>query len=248
MSGHSKWATIRRKKEKVDAARGQVFTRLIREITISARLGGSNIDANARLRSAVDAAKAANMPADNIERAMKKGAGELEGQILEEIRFEGYGPGGVAVLVECVSDNRNRTTSDVRHVFTKRNGNMAEPGAVAWMFERKGYLTLDTAQGSEDEILEIALEAGADDVKGDGTIWEVFTPPEDLYKVKGGMEAKGKKIGSAEISYIPKTTVKVEAEHAKALFNLIDAFEELDDTQRVYANFEVDDAVMESLR
>jgi YebC/PmpR family DNA-binding regulatory protein len=248
MSGHSKWATIRRKKEKVDAARGQVFTRLIREINISARLGGSNIMANARLRSAVDAAKAANMPADNIDRAIKKGAGELEGQILEEVRFEGYGPGGVAVLVECVSDNRNRTTSDVRHVFTKRNGNLAEPGAVAWMFERKGYLTLDTAQGSEDEILEIALEAGADDVKGDDTIWEVFTPPEDLYKVKGGMEAKGKKISSTEISYIPKNTVKVEADHAKALFNLIDALEELDDTQRVYANFEVDDAVMESLR
>jgi YebC/PmpR family DNA-binding regulatory protein len=247
MSGHSKWATIRRKKEKIDAARGQVFTRLIREITISSRLGGTSPESNARLRSAVDAAKAANMPADNIDRAIKKGAGELEGQIIEEVRFEGYGAGGVAILVECVTDNRNRTSGEVRHCFSKRNGNMAEPGAVAWMFDRLGYLSLDRTQGSEDEMLEIAIEAGAQDVKGDDNVWEVFTPPEDLYKVKSGIEAKGKKVTSAELSYIPKNTVKVEAEHAKALFGLIDALEELDDTQNVYANFDVDDAVMEAL-
>jgi len=247
MSGHSKWATIRRKKEKIDAARGQVFTRLIRELTIASRLGGTNPDANARLRSAIDAAKAANMPSDNIDRAVKKGAGELEGQVLEEIRYEGYGPGGVAVLVECVSDNRNRTASEVRHVFTKRNGAMAEAGAVAWMFERRGYLTLEADQGSEDEIMEIAIEAGADDVRGDGTVWEVFTVPEDLYKVKAAIEQKKKKVSSAEISYIPKNTVKVEADKAHSLLNLIDALEELDDTQHVYANFEMDDSVMESL-
>jgi len=247
MSGHSKWATIRRKKEKVDAARGQVFTRLIRELTIASRLGGSNPMSNARLRSAVDAAKAANMPSDNIERAIKKGAGELEGQILEEVRYEGYGPGGVAIIVECVSDNRNRTASDVRHVFTKRNGNMAEAGAVAWMFERRGYLTLEADQGTEDEIMEIAIEAGADDVRGDGTVWEVFTSPEDLYKVKAAIEARKKKVSSAEISYIPKTTMKVESDKAQSLVNLIDALEELDDTQHVYSNFEMDDSVMESL-
>ena len=247
MSGHSKWATIRRKKEKIDAARGSVFTRLIREINIAARLGGSNIEANARLRSAVDAAKAANMPSDNIDRAIKKGAGELEGQVLEEIRYEGYGPGGVAILVECVSDNRNRTASEVRHTFTKRNGSMAEAGAVAWMFERRGYLTLEGDQGSEDEIMEVALDAGAADVSGDATLWEVYTTPEDLYKVKGAIEARGKKISSAEISYIPKNTVKVGADHARPLLALIDSLEELDDTQHVYSNFEIEDSVMESL-
>jgi YebC/PmpR family DNA-binding regulatory protein len=248
MSGHSKWATIRRKKEKIDAARGSVFTRLIREINIAARLGGSSIEANARLRSAVDAAKAANMPADNIDRAIKKGAGELEGQVLEEIRYEGYGPGGVAILVECVSDNRNRTASEVRHTFTKRNGAMAEAGSVAWMFDRKGYLTLEGDQGSEDEIMEVALEAGAVDVSGDDTLWEVYTSPEELYKVKGEIEAKGKKISSAEISFIPKNTVKVGADHARPLLALIDALEELDDTQHVYSNFEIEDSVMETLR
>jgi YebC/PmpR family DNA-binding regulatory protein len=248
MSGHSKWATIRRKKEKIDAARGQVFTRLIRELTIASRLGGSNMDSNARLRSAIDAAKSANMPADNIDRAIKKGAGELEGQILEEVRYEGYGPGGVAILVECVTDNRNRTASEIRHVFTKRSGSMAEAGAVAWMFERKGYLALEGDQGTEDEIMEIALEAGATDVQGDDTIWEVFTLPEDLYKVRAEIETKGKKVTSAELSYIPKNTVKVGADGAKSVLALVEALEELDDTQHVFANFDIEDSVMESLR
>jgi YebC/PmpR family DNA-binding regulatory protein len=248
MSGHSKWATIRRKKEKIDAARGQVFTRLIREITIAARLGGSNPDANPRLRSAIDAAKASNMPADNIDRAVKKGAGELEGQVYEEAIYEGYGPGGVAILVECVTDNRNRTVGEVRHAFSKRNGTMAEAGAVAWMFERKGVITLEGDQGSEDEIMEIALDAGAEDVRGDETLWEVHTAPELLYKVKAGIEASRKGVSSAGIQYVPKNTVKVEQDNAKTLLNLIDALEELDDTQHVYANFEMDDAVMEAVR
>ena len=248
MSGHSKWATIRRKKEKVDAARGQVFTRLIREITISSRLSGSNPDANPRLRSAVDAAKAANMPADNIDRAIKKGAGELEGMVYEETVYEGYGPGGVAILVECVTDNKNRTVGEVRHTFSKRNGTMAEAGAVAWMFDRKGVLTLEGDQGSEDEIMEIALDAGAEDVRGDETLWEVFTTPDALYRVKQGIESKGKTVSSAAISYVPKNTVKVELDHAKTLLNLIDALEDLDDTQHVYANFEMDDEVMEAVR
>jgi YebC/PmpR family DNA-binding regulatory protein len=248
MSGHSKWATIRRKKEKIDAARGQVFTRLIRELTIASRLGGGNSESNARLRSAIDAAKAANMPADNIDRAIKKGAGELEGQILEEVRYEGYGPGGVAILVECVTDNRNRTASEIRHVFSKRNGSMAEAGAVAWMFERKGYMVLDGDQGTEEEIMELALEAGATDIQGDDTIWEVFTLPEDLYKVKAELEAKKKKVSSAELSYIPKTTVKVGVDHAKSVLALVEAIEDLDDTQHVFANFDIEDSVMESLR
>ncbi|MBI5060458.1 YebC/PmpR family DNA-binding transcriptional regulator [candidate division KSB1 bacterium] len=248
MSGHSKWATIRRKKEKIDSARGQVFTRVIREITIASRLGGSNADANPRLRSAIDAAKAVNMPADNIDRAIKKGAGELEGQVLEEILYEGYGPGGVAILVECVTDNRNRTVGEVRHCFSKRNASMAEAGAVAWMFDRRGYITLEADAGTEDEIMEIALEAGATDVEGDETIWEVYTAPEDLYKVKAGIEAKGKQTSSAEISYIPKNTVKVEADSAKSVLNLIEALEDLDDAQNVYSNFEIDEEVMETLR
>lgn len=248
MSGHSKWATIRRKKEKIDSARGQVFTRLIREITIAARLGGSNADANPRLRSAIDAAKAANMPADNIDRAIKKGAGELEGQVYEEAVYEGYGPGGVAILVECVTDNRNRTVGEVRHTFSKRNGSMAEAGAVAWMFERKGVLTLEGDQGTEDEIMEIALDAGADDIRGDETLWEVHTSPESLYKVKAALEAQRKTVSSAAIQYVPKNTIKVEQDNAKTLINLIDALEELDDTQHVYANFEMDDAVMEAVR
>lgn len=232
----------------MDAARGQVFTRLIREITIASRLGGSNADANPRLRSAVDAAKAANMPADNIDRAIKKGAGELEGMIFEEIVYEGYGPGGVAILVECVTDNKNRTVGEVRHAFSKRNGAMAEAGSVAWMFDRKGVLTLEGDQGSEDEIMEIALDAGAEDIRGDETLWEVFTTPDALYRVKQGIETKGKVVSSAAISYVPKNTVKVEMDHAKTLLNLIDALEELDDTQQVYANFEMDDEVMEAVR
>lgn len=247
MSGHSKWATIRRKKEKVDAARGKVFTQIIRELTISARIGGSNPEGNPRLRAAIDAAKTANMPNDNIDRAIKKGAGELEGQVLEEVLYEGYAPGGVAVLVSCVTDNRNRTVSEVRHAFTKRNGNLAETGAVAWMFDKLGYITIEGDQGTEDEIMEIALEAGATDIKGDETLWEVFTEPENLYKLKAELEAHGKTVASAALSYIPKNTVQVESSNAKAVLGLIEALEDLDDTQQVYSNFEIDDAVLEEI-
>lgn len=247
MSGHSKWATIRRKKEKIDSARGKVFTKIIRELTIAARLGGSNADANPRLRSAIDAAKAVNMPADNVDRAIKKAAGELEGQVLEEIIYEGYGPGGVAILVNCVTDNRNRTVGEVRHAFSKKNGNMAEAGAVAWMFDRLGYLTLEENQGNEDEIMEMALEAGAIDIKNEDSVWEIFTAPEDLYKVKSALEAKKKTVSSAEISFIPKNTIKVEQDNAKTLMRLIEALEELDDTQQVYANFDIDEEVMEAI-
>jgi YebC/PmpR family DNA-binding regulatory protein len=248
MSGHSKWATIRRKKEKVDAARGKVFTKVIRELQIAARMGGSDPESNPRLRTAIDAAKAVNMPAANIDRAVKKGAGETDGAAYEEVTYEGYGPGGVAVMVECVTDNRNRTVGEVRHCFTKRNGSMAEAGAVAWMFDRLGRITLDGEQGTEDEIMEIALEAGAADVKGDSDGWEVLTSPEDLYKVKGAIEEQGKKVESAELAYVPKNTVKVEeSSQAKALLGLVEALEDLDDTQNVHANFEMDDSLMESI-
>ncbi|NUO18340.1 YebC/PmpR family DNA-binding transcriptional regulator [bacterium] len=248
MSGHSKWATIRRKKEKIDAARGKVFTKLIREIQISSRMGGSDPNSNPRLRTAIDAAKAANMPAANLERAIKKGAGELDGQVLEEVVYEGYGPAGVAILIECATDNRNRTVGEIRAIFNKRGGSMAEAGAVSWMFDRLGYLTLDVNQGSEDEMMEIALEAGASDVKSDGDVWEVFCSTSDLYAVKAALEAKGKKVESAELSFIPKNTVKIEdAGAAKTVLTLIELLEEIDDAQNVYSNYEMDDELIESL-
>ena len=248
MSGHSKWATIRRKKEKIDAARGKVFTKLIREIQIASRMGGSDINSNPRLRTAVDAAKAANMPAANLDKAIKKGAGELEGQAMEEVVYEGYGPAGVAILIECATDNRNRTVGEIRAVFNRRGGSMAEAGAVSWMFDRLGYLTLDINQGSEDEMMEVALEAGASDVKNDGEVWEVFCATSDLYAVKSALEAKGKKVDSAELSFIPKNTVKVEdVGPAKTVLTLIELLEEIDDAQNVYSNYEMDDALIESL-
>jgi len=248
MSGHSKWATIRRKKEKIDAARGKVFTKLIREIQIASRMGGSDINSNPRLRTAVDAAKAANMPAANLEKAIKKGAGELEGQAMEEVVYEGYGPAGVAILIECATDNRNRTVGEIRAIFNRRGGSMAEAGAVSWMFDRLGYLTLDINQGSEDEMMEVALEAGASDVKNDGEVWEVFCATSDLYAVKAALEAKGKKVDSAELSFIPKNTVKVEdVGPAKTVLTLIELLEEIDDAQNVYSNYEMDDALIESL-
>ena len=248
MSGHSKWATIRRKKEKVDAARGKVFTRLIRELVIAAREGGSNVDANPRLRTAVDGAKAANMPADNIERAIKKGAGELAGQTFEELTYEGYGPGGAALMLKVLTDNKNRTVGEIRHIFTKRNGSLAESGTVAWMFKKSGYLTLELSQGSEEEMMEIALDAGATDIQSDGEVWEISTAPEDLFKVKTVLEEKGKVVASAEISMIPNNTVKVEGSNASTLLRLLDDLEDHDDIQQIFSNFDIDDSVMENIK
>jgi len=246
MSGHSKWATIRRKKEKVDAARGKVFTKLIREISLAARDGGSNVEANPRLRLVVEAAKTANMPADNIERAIKKGAGELEGQAFEEIVYEGYGPGGVALMLKVLTDNRKRTVGEIRHIFAKRNGTLAETGAVAWMFSRSGYLTVDLAQCPEDEIMEIALEAGATDIVSEEGVWEIYCAPEDLYKVKNALEERGKVVSSAEISLIPGNTVKVEGGNATTLLRLMEELEDHDDVQQVYSNFDIDDSLLEN--
>jgi YebC/PmpR family DNA-binding regulatory protein len=248
MSGHSKWATIRRKKEKVDAARGKVFTKLIREITIASREGGSNIEANPRLRLAVEAAKMANMPADNIERAIKKGAGELEGQSFEEILYEGYGPGGAALMFRVMTDNRKRTVGEIRHIFTKRNGTLAESGAVAWMFKKSGYLTLDASQCPEDEIMEIGLEAGATDIGSDDGVWEVYCAPEDLYKLKTAFEERGKVVTSAEISMIPTNTIRVDGANATTLLKLVEELEEHDDVQQVYSNFDIDDSLLENMK
>jgi YebC/PmpR family DNA-binding regulatory protein len=246
MSGHSKWATIRRKKEKVDAARGKVFTKLIREISLAARDGGSNVEANPRLRLAVEAAKTANMPADNIERAIKKGAGELEGQAFEEIVYEGYGPGGAALMLKVLTDNRKRTVGEIRHIFARRNGTLAETGAVAWMFSRSGYLTVDLAQCPEDEIMEIALEAGATDIVSEEGVWEIYCAPEDLYKVKNALEERGKVVSSAEVSMIPGNTVKVEGGNATTLLRLMEELEDHDDVQQVYSNFDIDDSLLEN--
>src|SRR5437868_3531178 len=210
MSGHSKWHSIKHKKGAIDAKRGRAFTKLIKEITIAARFGGGDPDGNPRLRTAISAAKALNMPTDNIKRAVMKGTGELEGGIIEEILYEGYGPGGVALIVETVTDNRNRTVSEIRHTFSKNGGNMGEAGSVAWMFSKKGYITVENAKVDEDTIMSIALDAGADDFQADGTNYEIYTTPNVMDAVVEALKAKGIEPTSAEVSMIPTNTVKVE--------------------------------------
>ena len=248
MSGHSKWATIRRKKEKTDAARGRIFTRLIKEITVAARIGGGDVDSNARLRSAVAAAKAANMPQDNIVRAIKKGTGELPGTVYEEVTFEGYGPGGCAILIEAMTDNKNRTLGEIRHYFSKYGGNLADNNAVAYLFDRKGQIEVDAAGKTEDEIMEVALEAGAEDLTGDEENgFTVVTEPNDLDAVRDALAETGVNIISAEVTMVPKTTVSIEEKHVKSLVKLMDMFEEHDDVQKVYSNFDIDPSLLEGL-
>ncbi|MCX7834819.1 MAG: YebC/PmpR family DNA-binding transcriptional regulator [bacterium] len=237
MSGHSKWATIKRKKAALDAERGKLFTRVIRELTIAARDGGSNPDGNPRLRRAIEDAKAVNMPQENILRAIKKGAGELEGVHYEEIIYEGYAPGGTAVLVEALTDNKNRTVSEIRHIFSKRNGNLAESGAVSWMFKRKGVITFES--GEEDKIMEIAIEAGAEDVINQEGIIEVRTEPSDLETVVSAFEKAGLKFSSADIQRIPDTLITVEGSTAKSVLGLLEALEEHDDVQKVWTNADI---------
>lgn len=244
MSGHSKWATIRRKKEKVDAQRGKVFTRLIRELQIAAREGGGDETSNARLRSAVAAAKSANMPAANIEKAIKRGTGELPGVTYEQVNYEGYGPGGVALLIEVLTDNRKRTVSEIRHILSKRNGSLGEAGSVNWMFERKGMIIVSREDIDEDEIMMSALEAGADDVVTEEIEYTIFTVPEDLDLVRESL-AETYEIQSAESAMIPQSTVKVEGNNATLLLNLLGDLEDHDDVQHVYSNFEMDDALLE---
>jgi len=249
MSGHSKWATIKRKKGATDAARGRLFTRLIKEITIAARSGGSNIDGNPRLRLAIQTGKANNMPADNIKRAIQKGTGELPGTTLEEVTFEGYGPGGVAILVDVVTDNNNRTVSEMRHVFSRNNGNMGQSGSVAWMFQRKGSIILLKSKNtkSEDEIMDIILEAGADDMQTDTDEYTIFTSPQAFEPVRKALEEKGAVIESASLQMIPQNTVKVAGREAEQLLKLMEALEEHDDVQNVYANFDIDEKELASL-
>jgi YebC/PmpR family DNA-binding regulatory protein len=247
MSGHSKWNSIKRKKAKVDAERGKLFTRLIKDITLAARDGGGDEDSNPRLRTAILAAKAANMPAANIERAIKKGTGELPGVVYEEGLLEGYGPGGVALYIEIITDNRKRTVAEIRHHLTKHGGNLAEAGSVAWVFEKKGLITIPKMNVDEDELLMTVMDAGAEDLKSEDDYFEITMAPEDLENVKKALEANNITYESAELTMYPKNTVKVEGKEAEQLLKLMDALEEHDDVQNVYSNFDIDLAVMEQL-
>jgi YebC/PmpR family DNA-binding regulatory protein len=246
MSGHSKWATIKHKKGALDAKRGRLFTRVIKEITIAARNGGDP-DMNPRLRTAITAAKAVSMPADNIKKAIMRGTGELEGGQIEEVMFEGYGPGGAAVLVMVATDNRNRTVSEIRHVFSKNGGNLGEQGSVSWMFERKSQIFLDGGSATEDQLMGIVLDAGADDLRDHDGTWEILSAPEAHEAVLQALEKAGIQTESAEIAMVPKNTIKLEGKNAQAMLRLYDALEEHDDVQNVYGNYEVDEAEVEAL-
>jgi len=244
MSGHSKWANIKHRKGAQDAKRAKVFTRLIRELTIAARQGGGDADANPRLRAAVSNARANNMPNDTVDKAIKRGTGELDGLVIEEVSYEGYGPGGVAVFVECATDNRNRTTAEVRHVFTKYNGNLGANGCVSFIFDRKGLIQLDAAETSLDAVMEAAIEAGAEDVEEEEGVISVTTAMADLHAVADALREAGLPVGEAELAMVPNTYVKVEEGDALGLMKMITAMDDLDDVTRVSANFDIDDALM----
>ena len=247
MSGHSKWHNIRLQKGKADLERGKIFGKLSREITIAARQGGGNPDANARLRLAVEKARESSMPADNIKRAIQKGTGELgEGASYEEVTYEGYGPGGVAVLVEAATDNRNRTVAEVRHLFSKYGGNLGESGSVAWQFARKGVVTVPAQDElSEDTVMEVALEAGAEDVTLDGDDFEITITVEDLPAVRAALDSRGIEVSSAEIEMLPQATVQLEGEAARRMLKLMEALEDQDDIQNVAANFDISETILQ---
>jgi YebC/PmpR family DNA-binding regulatory protein len=247
MSGHSKWSTIKRKKGAADAKRGKLFTKIIKEIMVAARFGGGDINANPRLRTAVLAAKAENMPKDNIERAVKKGTGELEGVNYEDLTYEGYGPGGVAIILEVLTDNKNRTVAEVRHVFSKHNGNLGETGCVGWMFEKKGLILVDKSGIDEDRLIEVALDAGALDVKDSGKEFEVTVPPGSFDDVKKTLEEAGFKFTTAEVTMVPQSTVHLTGKEAEQMLKLMEGLEDTDDVQKVYANFDISDEEMERL-
>jgi YebC/PmpR family DNA-binding regulatory protein len=248
MSGHSKWANIKHKKGAADAKRGKVFGKLIKEITIAARMGGSDPDGNPRLRSAIASAKSENMPKDNVERAIKKGAGEIDGEIYEEILYEGYGPGGVAVLVECMTDNRNRTVADIRSSFSKSGGNLGESGCVAWMFDKKGSILIEKDKIEEEKLMDLALEAGAEDVVDEDDIFQVLTEPDDFNTIRESLEGDGLEFIEAKISMVPKNVVDVAEEKvARRLMVLLDTLEDCDDVQNVHANFDIPDEIMEAI-
>jgi YebC/PmpR family DNA-binding regulatory protein len=241
MSGHSKWATIKHKKGALDAKRGKIFTRLIREITIAAKGGGGDPDGNPRLRGAIAAAKAENMPADNIKRAIQKGTGELEGASYEEIQFEGYGPGGVAVIVQTMTDNRNRAVSEIRHAFSKNGGNLGETGSVGYMFSKKGVIVVAKSAVDEDKLTEIVLDAGAEDLSSEGENWEIITGPKEFEAVVEALKAAKITPEHAEVTMIASTYQKLEGAQAAAMLRLLDVIEDLDDTQNVYSNFDMDE-------
>jgi len=244
MSGHSKWATIKRKKGALDAKRGKVFSKLAKEIAVAAKTGGSDPAGNPRLRTVLLAAKSQNMPKDNVERAIKKGAGEMEGVMYEEIRYEGYGPASVAIVIDVLTDNKNRTVSDIRHILSKQGGSMAASGAVTWNFEQKGAITVARESCGPDDIFEKAVDAGAEDVDTEGDSYEVTTAPQDLHAVSEKLQAMGLKIENAQLNMIPKTTVKVEGKDAANVLKVLEALEDNDDVQNVFANFDISAEVM----
>ncbi len=245
MSGHSKWSTIKRKKEKEDAKRGKIFTKLIKEITVAARQGGGDPEANPTLRTAIQNAKASNMPQTNIDRAIKKGTGELPGAVYEQVTYEGYGPQGVALLIESLTDNKNRTVSDIRHILSKHNGHLGETGSVAWMFDQKGVISVEEA--NEDELLALALEAGAEDMRSEDSSYEIIIPPENLQAVKKKLKERGIEYQSAQITRIPQTIIKLEGKAAEQTLRLMEALDDHEDVQNVYSNFDIDVSIMEEV-
>jgi YebC/PmpR family DNA-binding regulatory protein len=247
MSGHSRWASIKHKKGATDAKRGKIFTKLIKEITVAARIGGGDLAGNSRLRHAVAAAKAANMPGDNVNRAIKKGAGGGEGEHYEEIMYEGYGPGGVAILVQVMTDNKNRTVGELRTVFGKNGGNLGESGCVGWMFAKKGFLVVDAKGKTEDELMELVLDAGADDLKKSEDRFEITTPLENLETVRKKLEDAKLHIVSAELAHLPGNTIQLDEKNARALMRLLELLEDNDDVQKTFSNFDISDEVMAAL-
>lgn len=247
MSGHNKWSTIKHKKGAADAKRGKIFTKLIKEITVAARLGGGDQDGNPRLRSAIQAAKSENMPKENMERAIKKGTGELEGVNYEEANYEGYGPGGVALLIECLTDNKNRTVAEVKHILDRHSGNLGEPGCVAWLFEKRGMIIFEKDKVDEEILIDTALEAGAEDVKEEEKEFEVITSPSNFEAVKQAFDDGSLTYTIAEISMVPQNTVKLDEKKAEQMLKMMESLEDNDDVSNVYANFDIADDVMEAL-
>ncbi|MBN1622689.1 MAG: YebC/PmpR family DNA-binding transcriptional regulator [Endomicrobiales bacterium] len=248
MSGHSKWASIKHKKASLDAKRGKLFTRIIRELTVSAREGGGNPDNNARLRKAIETAKTANMPQDNIKKAIQRGTGEIPGVIYEELVYEGYGPGGIAILLEATTDNKNRTASEIRSIFSKNGGNMGENGCVAWMFKNKGYISVEKSKYEEEKLMSVVLDLGADDLRTDDEdVYEILTKPENFEQVKNGLEQKGIPIENSELSPQPQTYIKLTGKNAEQMLKLMDELENHDDVKNVYANFDISKEEMEQI-
>jgi YebC/PmpR family DNA-binding regulatory protein len=247
MSGHSKWATIKHKKAALDAKRGKMFTNIIKEIVIAARSGGGDPDANPRLRTAIAAARSVSMPNDNIQRAIKRGTGELEGGQIDEMMYEGYGPGGAAVMVQVATDNKNRTVSEIRHIFSKYGGNMGDVGSVAWMFDRKSQILVDLEQGDEDKMMNLVLEIGADDLQNDGANWQILSAPESHHAVMEALEKAKVPTVQAGIAMVPKNLMKLESKHAGPMLKLAEKLEEHDDVQNVFSNFDIDEGDMEEL-